>query len=409
MLRRFTQDRRRHGGLPGAHAREPEPLARRRVLGQVLLELARRGVSRERAYELVQRNAMRAVPRAGAISRACCSPTPTSRPCSPRPISPRRSTSASSSATSAPSLIACSPRRPCRPPSSSPVWNQRRCHRPKSPGLRDPQTIGVRSTGPRDRRIAARDGLPGGRRRAARQVLRDRRRGGFGGRRARDGQRGPDRLLANPVIESYQGGRSHEVCDRRFSRIQLRSRRVSRDDRVIGQQAELVWHKETDLRGADAVDPARRLLPRRLPAHRRHRALLADHDERRSVRRGGRSGGRHLQRLPDPARGRAAARRDDAQPRRAVRCEHVHVRVEQTDTPFTTACHAGPGAADPDRARRGQLLRRSRGRSIALEAERPGGLPLRHGRRRDDRRREPERLAGQHRRHLQRARAMSSA
>ena len=39
------------------------------------------------------------------------------------------------------------------------------------------------------------------------------------------------------------------------------------------------------------------------------------------------------------------------------RCEHVHVRVEQTDTPFTAAVRAGQVLRDADRARRGQLLR----------------------------------------------------
>ena len=41
------------------------------------------------------------------------------------------------------------------------------------------------------------------------------------------------------------------------------------------------------------------------------------------------------------------------------RCEHVHVRVEQTDTPFTCGVPRRPGAADSDRARRRQLLRRA--------------------------------------------------
>ena len=41
-------------------------------------------------------------------------------------------------------------------------------------------------------------------------------------------------------------------------------------------------------------------------------------------------------------------------------CEHVRVRVEQTDTPFTLRGVAGPGAAAADRARRRQLLRRPR-------------------------------------------------
>ena len=65
-------------------------------------------------------------------------------------------------------------------------------------------------------------------------------------------------------------------------------------------------------------DPAGRLRARRLPAHRRHGALLADHARRRDIRRRRRPGAGHLQRLPDPARGRTAARRDAAQPRPEV-------------------------------------------------------------------------------------------
>ncbi len=60
MLRRFT---RIVAGMNVYPDRMRENLARSRGVvfsGQVLLELARRGLSRERAYELVQRNAMRA-------------------------------------------------------------------------------------------------------------------------------------------------------------------------------------------------------------------------------------------------------------------------------------------------------------------------------------------------------------
>ena len=45
--------------------------------GTLLLELARRGVSREQAYEWVQRNAMRVVPRAARLQGRCCWPIPT--------------------------------------------------------------------------------------------------------------------------------------------------------------------------------------------------------------------------------------------------------------------------------------------------------------------------------------------
>jgi len=59
MLRRFT---RIVGGMVVYPARMRENLERSRGVvfsGTILLELARRGVSRERAYELMQRNAMR--------------------------------------------------------------------------------------------------------------------------------------------------------------------------------------------------------------------------------------------------------------------------------------------------------------------------------------------------------------
>ena len=60
MLRRFTRIVRGMVVNRRAHAREPESLARRRVFrARVLLELAKKGVSREQAYEWVQRNAMR--------------------------------------------------------------------------------------------------------------------------------------------------------------------------------------------------------------------------------------------------------------------------------------------------------------------------------------------------------------
>ena len=70
---------------------------------------------------------------------------------------------------------------------------------------------------------------------------------------------------------------------------------------VLGQSADLVWHKDTDLKGADAV-----ILP------------------------GGFAHGDYL-RTGAMLRNRGLK----------YRCEHVHVRVERTDTPFT--CAARPG------------------------------------------------------------------
>ena len=130
--------------------------------------------------------------------------------------------------------------------------------------------------------------------------------------------------------------------------------------RVVGEQAELVWHKDTDLKGADAV-----ILPGgfahgdylRTGAIARFSPIMA---RGQGVRRSRRPGARHLQRLPGAARSRPAAGRDGAQrshqvrvadragPRRADRhAVHRRLRVE-----------AGPAPAD--RARRRQLLRAAR-------------------------------------------------
>ena len=64
--------------------------------------------------------------------------------------------------------------------------------------------------------------------------------------------------------------------------------------------------------------PARRLLLRRLPALRRHRQVLAGDAGGQALRRRGRAGAGHLQRLPDPGGSRSAARRADPQPRPQV-------------------------------------------------------------------------------------------
>ena len=69
MLRRFTRIVR---GMVVCPERMKENLQRSRGVvfsGTVLLELARRGISREQAYEWVQRNAMR-VPRAARLQDA---------------------------------------------------------------------------------------------------------------------------------------------------------------------------------------------------------------------------------------------------------------------------------------------------------------------------------------------------
>ena len=71
----------------------------------------------------------------------------------------------------------------------------------------------------------------------------------------------------------------------------------------------IVWHAERDLpAGHGSRRAAGRLLLRRLSALRRDRRARADHEGGRRPRRARRAGARHLQRLPDPVRGRACCR-----------------------------------------------------------------------------------------------------
>ena len=91
-----------------------------------------------------------------------------------------------------------------------------------------------------------------------------------------------------------------------------------------------------------------------------------------ALRRRGRPRARHLQRLPDPDRGRPASRARSARTSRSRSCAATSpLTVERTDTPFTVAVRARPGAHDPGEARRRLLVRRRRSCSRELERERP--------------------------------------
>jgi phosphoribosylformylglycinamidine synthase I len=114
---------------------------------------------------------------------------------------------------------------------------------------------------------------------------------------------------------------------------------------VLGQSAELVWHKDTDLKSADVV-----ILPGGF-AHGdylRTGAMARFSPIMREVRRFAERGGPVLgicngfQILLEAGLLPGAMLRNRGL---KYRCEHVHVRVEQTDTPFTGA------------ARQGQVLR----------------------------------------------------
>ena len=172
---------------------------------------------------------------------------------------------------------------------------------------------------------------------------------------------------------------------------------------VLGQEAEFVWHKDTDLKGADVVDPARRLRARRLPAHRRDGALLADHARGAGVRR------RAAARCSASATASRSCSRPGLLPGAMLRnrglkfqCEHVHIRVEQTDTPFTRGV--------PSRARCcGCPIAHGEGNYFAepdviarLEANRQVIFRYTDAERPRRRRGESERIGGGDRRHLQR-------
>jgi phosphoribosylformylglycinamidine synthase len=110
---------------------------------------------------------------------------------------------------------------------------------------------------------------------------------------------------------------------------------------VLGQSAEYVWHKDTDLKGADVV-----VLPGGF-AHGdylRTGAMARFSPIMREVRAFAERGGPVLgicngfQVLLEAGLLPGAMLRN-----RGLKflCQQVHVRVEQTDTPFTSACRTG--------------------------------------------------------------------
>src|SRR5687767_12288522 len=106
---------------------------------------------------------------------------------------------------------------------------------------------------------------------------------------------------------------------------------------VLGQSAELVWHKDTDLKGADVV-----VLPGgfahgdylRTGAMARFSPIM--HEVASFAARGGIVIGicNGFQILLEAGLLPGAMLRNRGL---KYRCEHVHVRVERTDTPFTCA------------------------------------------------------------------------
>ena len=107
---------------------------------------------------------------------------------------------------------------------------------------------------------------------------------------------------------------------------------------VLGQDAAFVWHKETDLAGADVV-----ILPGGFSHgdYLRTGAIARFSPVMNAVKSFAAAGGPVLgicngfQILLEAGMLPGAMLRNSGL---KFRCEHVHVRVEQTDTPFTFAC-----------------------------------------------------------------------
>ena len=117
---------------------------------------------------------------------------------------------------------------------------------------------------------------------------------------------------------------------------------------VLGQEAEFVWHKETDLRGADVV-----ILPGGFSHgdYLRTGAIARFSPVMDAVRKFAADGGPFSVSATAFrfARSRLAAGRDASQSRPEVRCEHVYVRVEQTDTPSRWRAGRSKCCASPSR------------------------------------------------------------
>ena len=110
---------------------------------------------------------------------------------------------------------------------------------------------------------------------------------------------------------------------------------------VLGQQAELVWHKDSDLRGADAV-----VLPGGFSYgdYLRTGAIARFSPVMGKVREFADAGGpvigicNGFQVLLEAGLLEGALLRNR---RLKFLCQHVHVRVEETDTPFSCGAAAG--------------------------------------------------------------------
>ena len=159
---------------------------------------------------------------------------------------------------------------------------------------------------------------------------------------------------------------------------------------VLGQKAELVWHKDSDLRGADAV-----VLPGGFSYgdYLRTGAIARFSPVMRRVREFADAGGpvigicNGFQVLLEAGLLDGALLRNR---RLKFLCRHVHVRVEQTDTPFSCGAaagqvlrlpiahgegsyHAAPETVDALEANRQVVFRYCDAEGAATDAANPNG------------------------------------
>ena len=202
--------------------------------------------------------------------------------------------------------------------------------------------------------------------------------GGRRRRRRRDPAGIAGTLLANPVIEDWRvTAGCAEVTQRKIGVITFPGTLDDVDAaRAVraGRRARRCrcGTRDADLHGVDAVDHPRRVLLRRLPALRARSPAFAP-VMRAGGRRGprGPAGARHLQRVPDPVRGRPAARRADPQRRPAVHLPGRWLRVEPTPRP------RGPRRVSRPASAILVPLKSGEGRYVAdaAHARRAGGRP----------------------------------
>ena len=149
---------------------------------------------------------------------------------------------------------------------------------------------------------------------------------------------------------------------------------------VLGERAEYVWHKETDLKGADVV-----ILPGGF-AHGdylRTGAMARFSPIMRAVRAFADGGGpvigicNGFQILLEAGLLPGAMLRNRGL---KYRCEHVHVRIEQTDTPFTGSARVGQVLRIPIGHGEGNYF--APPEMLAADRGEPPGDPALHGSRR---------------------------